>query len=285
VFGHEFHGEIVEVGRDVKSVHVGDLVSVESHVPCGKCHQCTHDMMHICDALQIIGVHRAGCFAQYVSVPAICAWKNSAGMPAEVASLMEPMGNSVHVVTEAQVEGKSVGVFGCAPAALCAAGCAHAKGAASIAAVDINRHRLELAKAMGADELVDGADPDLVGRLVKWSGGYGLDVALEMSGSQKAVVNALRSLKKGGTFVAFGIPSRPIELDLANDVILKGRRIVGIVGRRMFADWVEMQRLLDSGKLDPRPVITHKFKLAEFEKAIATIGQDGVKCGKVVLFP
>ncbi|MBI2930256.1 MAG: L-threonine 3-dehydrogenase [Planctomycetes bacterium] len=285
VFGHEFHGEVVEVGREVATLHPGDRVSVESHVPCGRCHQCTHGMMHICDELKIIGVHRAGCFAQYVAVPALCAWKVSPGMPPEVASLMEPMGNSVHVVSEAQVSGKTVAVFGCGPAGLFATGCARAKGAAALYAVDINRHRLELAKAMGADEVINGADPDLIGRLVKLSGGYGVDVALEMSGSQKAIVNALRSLKKGGTFVAFGIPSRPIELDLANDVILNGRRMLGVVGRRMFEDWVEMQRLLDGGKLDPRPIITHRFKLAEFEQAIATIRQDGVKCGKVVLFP
>jgi len=285
VFGHEFHGEVVEVGSDVKALKAGDLVSVESHVPCGRCYQCTHDMMHICDELKIIGVHRAGCFAQYVAVPAICAWKNSPGTPPEVASLMEPMGNSVHVVSEANVAGKTVAVFGCGPAGLFATGVARAKGAAAIHAIDINRNRLELAKAMGADELLNGADPDLVSKLTKLSGGYGLDVALEMSGSQKAIVNALRSLKKGGTMVAFGLPSRPGELDLANDVIMTGRRILGIVGRRMFADWVEMQKLLDGGKFDPRPAITHTFKLAEFDRAVATIGQENVKCGKVVLLP
>lgn len=285
VFGHEFHGEVVEVGRDVTKLGKGDLVSVESHVPCGRCYQCTHDMMHICDELKIIGVHRPGSFAQYVSVPAICAWKNSPGMPAEVASLMEPMGNSVHVVSEAHVEGRTVAVFGCGPAGLFATGVARAKGAAAIYAIDINRNRRELAKAMGADELLDGADPELVPKLIKMSGGYGLDVSLEMSGSQKAVANALRALKKGGTFVAFGLPARPIELDLANDVILTGRRVIGIVGRRMFADWVEMQKLLDSGKLDPRPAITHTFKLAEFDRAVAMIGRDDVKCGKVVLLP
>jgi threonine 3-dehydrogenase len=280
VFGHEFHGEVIETGRDVRNVRAGDLVSVESHVPCQRCYQCTHGLMHICDELKIIGVHRPGCFAQFVAVPALCAWTNS-----EVASLMEPMGNSVHLVSEANVTGKSVAIFGCGPAGLFAAGFARAKGAATIYAVDINKHRLELARAVGVDETLDGADPDVAGRLVRASGGSGLDVALEMSGSAKAIANALRSLKKGGAFFAFGLPARAVEIDLANEVIMKGRRIVGIVGRRMFEDWEQMQKLLDEGKFDPRPIITHRFRLAEFEQAIATIGQDGVKCGKVVLFP
>ncbi len=285
VFGHEFHGEIVEAGRDVRRLKVGDLVSVESHVPCRTCYQCTHDQMHICANLQIIGVHRAGCFAQYVSVPEICAWKNSPGLPAEIATLMEPLGNSVHVVSEGRVAGRTVGVLGCGPAGLMAIATSRAMGAAAIIASDVNKHRLELAKAVGAHELLDGADPDIVSKFVKLSGGVGLDVVLEMSGNQRAIVNGLRALKAGGTLVAFGIPSKPIEMDLANDVILKGRNILGILGRRMFKDWETMQELLDSGKLDLRPIVTHRFKLSEFEQAISTFANDGIKCGKVVLLP
>jgi threonine 3-dehydrogenase len=160
-----------------------------------------------------------------------------------------------------------------------------AMGAASILGIDVNQHRLELAKAVGAGDVLDGADPDVIARVVKWSGGSGADVALEMSGNQRAIVNALRSLKAGGTLVAFGIPARPIELDLANDVILKGRNVIGILGRRMWKDWETMQRLLESGKLDLRPIVTHRFKLADFEQAMATFSNDAIKCGKVVLVP
>lgn len=285
VFGHEFHGEIVEVGARARGLRVGDRVSVESHVPCGRCHQCTHDLMHICDDLKIFGIHRPGSFAEYVSVPALCAWKTPPSLPPEVATLMEPMGNSVHAVSEARVRGKTVAVFGCGPTGLFAIGCAKADGAALVIAVDVNRHRLELAGAMGADERIDGADPELVGRIAKLSGGFGVDVSMEMSGSPKAIANGLHVLKKGGTFVAFGIPSKPIDLDIAGDVIMKGRRILGIVGRHMFRTWEEMQRLLDGGRLDPRPLITHRFALADFNKAIATITADGARVGKVILTP
>ena len=285
VFGHEFTGEVVEVGRDVKGFKAGECVSVESHIDCGACYQCTHGMKHICDKLKILGVDRAGCFAQYVSIPARVCWKNSPGMPAEVATLMEPMGNAVHVVNASKVTGKSVAVFGCGPAGLFAIATAKAYDAAAIYAVDVNPHRLELAKTVGANEMLDGADPELVPKIVKLSGGFGADNTLEMSGNQKAIVNGLRCLKKGGTFAAFGLPSRPIELDLANDVIFKGRTILGIVGRLMFETWEQMQGLLDSGRLDPRPIITHRFKLAEFDQAITTFKSDHTKVGKVVLFP
>jgi threonine 3-dehydrogenase len=283
--GHEFAGEIAEVGTRVTKLKVGDRVSVESHVPCGSCYQCTHGRRHICDNLQIIGVHRNGSFAQFVAVPALCAWKNSPGVPPEVASLMEPMGNAVHAVSAAEVKGKTVAVFGCGPAGLFAINCARAHDAAAIYAIDPNRHRLELARTMGAFEAIDGADPDVGALLAKRGGGFGVDVAFEMSGNVAAIVNAFKSLKKGATFVAFGIPSRPVELDWGNEVILKGRKVLGIVGRLMFETWEEMQRLLDAGRLDPRPAITHRHKLSEFREAFATIQERDSRAGKVVLFP
>ncbi len=285
VFGHEFTGEVVEVGGSVKGFKTGECVSVESHIDCGECYQCKNGMKHICDKLKILGVDRPGCFAQFVSIPARVCWKNSPGMPAEIATLMEPMGNAVHVVNAANVTGKSVAVFGCGPAGLFAIATAKAYNAAAIYAVETNPLRLELAKTVGANELLNGADPDLIARLVKLSGGYGVDRTLEMSGNNKAITNGLRCLKKGGTLAAFGLPSRPIELDLANDVIFKGRTILGIVGRLMFETWKQMQELLDSGRLDPRPIITHTFKLAEFDRAMTTFKSDTVKVGKVVLFP
>jgi len=285
VVGHELAGEVVDVGSNVRRLKAGDRVAVESHVACGTCHQCTHGMKHICDNLQIIGVHRNGSFAEFISVPAECAWKSSPGLPPEVATLMEPMGNAVHAVSAAGVKGKSVAVFGCGPAGLFAINCAKANDAATVYAVDVNRHRLALAKTMGASETFDGADPDIAATLAKRAGGHGLDVAFEMSGNVTAIVNAFKSLKKGATFVAFGIPSRPVELDWGNEVILKGRKVLGIVGRLMFETWEEMQRLLDSGRLDPRPVITHRHKLTEFETAFATIQERDSRAGKIVLFP
>jgi len=276
---------VVEVGRNVRRFKTGDRVSVESHVPCGTCYQCTHGMMHICDNLKIFGVHRDGSYASYVSVPQVCAWKQTNPLPIEIGTMMEPMGNAVHAASAAKVRGKTVAVFGCGPTGLFAVNCCKAMGAEKIYAIDVNRHRMALATAMGAHEVLDGADPDLPATLVRKSGGFGLDVAFEMSGHTGAIANAFKSLKKGGTFVAFGIPPRPVEIDWANEVILKGRTVLGIVGRLMFETWEEMQTLLDQGKLDPRPVVTHKFKLEEYESAFREIAAKDSKCGKVVLLP
>src|SRR5688572_5857269 len=285
VVGHEFAGEIVETGARVERLKKGDRVAVESHVPCDDCPQCKNGRRHICDNLKIIGVHRDGSFAHYISVPEVCAWKHSSGLAPEIATLMEPMGNAVHAVSEAGVKGQTVAVFGCGPAGLFAINCAKALDAATIFAVDVNANRLALAKKMGASETFDGSDPDLAATLAKRGGGHGLDVSFEMSGHPTAVTNAFKALKKGGTFVAFGIPPKPIELDWGNEVILKGRKVLGIVGRLMFETWEQMQRLLDEGRLDPRPAITHRHKLEDFQKAFDTLQEKESRAAKIVLTP
>ncbi len=285
VFGHEIAGEVVEAGSKVEGLEAGDLVSVESHIPCGKCYQCRHDLRHICDNLKIVGVHRPGGFADFISIPAVCAWKNPADMKPEIAALLEPLGNAVYAASEAKVAGQVVAIFGCGPAGLFTVGAAKALGAVKVIAIDVNPKHLQMAKPMGADELLDGADPALEEKLASECHGSGLDIAIDMSGNHKAIVKAIRSLRKGGTFVAFGIPPGPIELNLANDVILPGRRILGIVGRHMFQTWELMQRLMESGKLDPSPIITHRYPLAEFEEAITTRGSTDAVVGKVIMTP
>ena len=279
VLGHEVAGEVVEVGRDVASFKVGDCVSVESHLPCGECAQCRDDRMHICDRLQILGVHRQGTFAEYLSVPALCAWKNAPGTPAEVASILEPLGNAVHAASEADVLNKNVAVFGCGPTGLFTVLAAKAMGAASVFAVDVNRDRLAMARTLGADEVFDGALPDLP-RLLS-----GADAAFEMSGNGGAITTALRSLRKGGTLIAFGLPKGPVQVDWSNDLILPGRRILGVVGRHMFRTWGTMQRLLNEGKLDPRPVITHRYRLSEFDEAFGALTSGTAGVGKAVMIP
>lgn len=285
VLGHEVAGEVVEVGRNVAGFKSGDAVSVESHLPCGACPQCRGDRMHICDRLQILGVHRQGTFAEYLSVPAICAWKNAPGTPAEVASILEPLGNAVHAASEADVRDKKVVVFGCGPTGLFAVMSARAMGAASVFAVDVNRERLAMAKSLGADELFDGSLPDLAALIAKQAGGAGADVAFDMSGSPAAITAALRSLRKGGTLIAFGLPKQAVPVDWSNDLILPGRRILGVVGRHMFRTWETMQRLLDEGKLDPRPVITHRYRLSEFGEAFGALTSGNAGVGKAVLIP
>jgi len=285
VFGHEFCGEVVEMGEAAEGLKVGDRVAVESHIPCGSCIQCRAGRRHICDRLQIIGIDRQGCFAEYITMPALCAWKIPSTLAPEIGSIMEPMGNAVHAVHAAGVEGRRIAVFGCGPTGLFTVAVARACGAERIAAVDVNPSRAELARSLGADEVLDGSGEGVAERVARACGEGGADVVFEMSGNPSAIRNGLRAARKGGTFVAFGIASRPVELDLSNEVIMKSRTILGVLGRRMFETWEQMQRLLDSGRLDPRPVITHRFALGDFVKAVETVRNPRERCGKVVLFP
>lgn len=280
--GHEFAGEVVDRGEGVASLAVGDRISVESHIPCDRCVNCRSDKRHICTELRIFGIHLNGSFAEYVAVPEVCAWKRSAGLPAEVRSIMEPMGNAVHAVDEARVAGANVAVFGCGPAGLFAVAVARAMKAARVVALDINPDRLKLAATMGATETLDARTDGLVDVLREMTGGAGFDATLEMSGAAAAFTGGLRALRPGGRLIAFGLPRKDVTFDLANDVIMKQRSVIGIVGRHMWRTWETMQALLDGG-LDPTPAITHTFRLSEFEAAIETI-KSGAG-GKVVLRP
>lgn len=281
--GHEFCGEVVEAGRDVRRLKAGDFVSVESHIPCGQCPQCLRDLMHICDRVKIFGIDRDGSYAEFVSVPEICGWKHGRPMEPELASIMEPLGNAVHVADTAPTKGADLAIFGCGPQGLFAIAVARAEGAKRIFAVEPNPNRRELALRMKPDEILGDGDP--VAALKDRTGGSGVDVVFEMSGAPAAFKAGLRCLRPGGTLIAFGIPGRPIEIDLDSDIIMKGRRVIGVVGRHMFRTWEKMQALLDSGRLDPRPVITHRLKLSEVEKGFAAIRSKTEVCGKVVMFP
>ncbi len=284
--GHEFCGEIVEVGAQVSGLKAGDYVSAESHVYCGYCYQCRTELRHICGNLKILGVDINGGFAEFVAVPARCAWKNDPSLPIEVGSILEPLGNAVFATLCEDVTGKSVAVFGCGPQGLFAIAVAKAAGASLVLGIETVEYRRDMAFKMGADAVFDPAEPDVVQKLVnRTREGNGVDVVLEMSGHPVAIKNGFQCLRKGGRFTAFGIPSDPITMDLANDVIFKGARIVGINGRQIFQTWYQMAGLLASGALDVKPVITHKFPLAEFAAGFDAMRSRDKKCGKVVLLP
>ncbi|MBI5368395.1 MAG: L-threonine 3-dehydrogenase [Planctomycetes bacterium] len=283
--GHECCGEVVEVGASVQGFKQGDYISAESHIPCGHCFQCRTGLQHICSNLSILGVDVNGCFADYVSIPAACAWQNDPSLPVEIGSILEPMGNAVYATLIEDVAGRSVAVFGCGPTGLFSCGVARAAGASLVIGIDLNPGRMELARKMGADHVIAGNDPELLDKIARLTGGLGIDVVLEMSGAPAAVKTGFRILTKGGRYTAFGLPSGPIELDFANDIIFKGARVLGINGREMFTTWYKMMGLLKSGRLKPDPVVTHKFRLEEFDKAFAAMQSNEVPCGKVVLLP
>jgi threonine 3-dehydrogenase len=285
IFGHECAGEVVQVGNLVKRIKVGDSISAETHIPCGHCFQCLTGQQHICQNLKILGVDTNGCFAEYVAIPEVCAWKNDQNLPADIAAVQEPFGNATYTVMESQVSAKIIAIMGDGPTACFAAGIARAVGAAKIFAVGEFPYRVNLLKKMGADVALSILTHDTVKEIMDATSGEGVDVVLEMTGAQKAIEDGFRILKKGGTFTAFGIPSSKIEFDLSNNVVFKGAKIIGINGRLMFRTWFELSNLLKHKKVDISPVITHKMPLKDFDKGMEAVISKRKEVGKVVFFP
>jgi threonine 3-dehydrogenase len=286
IFGHEFAGEVVEVGKIVRGIKVGDFVSAETHIPCKTCYQCRTGQEHICHNLKILGVDVNGCFAQFVTIPESCCWKNDPSLDPAFASIQEPFGNAAYTVLESDVAGRQIAVIGDGPIAAFAVGIARAVGAAPIYSVGKHQIRIDTLKKMGADvtySIKETSYDDMLVDMLDRTGGNGLDVVLDMVGSQEAVDLGLKLVKKGGTYTAFGIPGGKIEFDLANGIIFKGANVIGINGRKMFDTWFRAANLLNTGRVDPSPVITHRFMLGDFIKAMETVLSPTREANKVVL--
>ncbi len=283
--GHELAGTVVEVGRDVRHVAVGEYVSAESHITCGMCFFCRTGQAHMCERTEILGVDRDGAFARYVAVPEAVIWKNDrAKLPPEIAALQEPFGNAVFAASEQDLSGASVAVLGCGPVGLFTVAIARASGAAIVLASDLRPFRLELARRMGAHAVLDAsARPDAVPWFLEQNEGYGLDVVFEMSGSPAAIQDAFRIARNGGRVILFGIPSRPVEIDVAESLIFKNLEVRALSGRRVFATWYKARWLLESGVVDLRPLVTHEYGLEDFPLAFDQL-QTG-EAGKIVLYP
>ena len=285
IFGHEFAGEVVKIGSQVEHITVGDHVSAETHIPCGGCYQCRTGQMHICQNLEIVGVDRDGCFAEYIALPEICCIKNNKDLPWEVAAVQEPLGNATYCVSESEVAGKSVAIFGDGPIGIFATGIARAYGATSVIVCGMQKFRLDLIRGFRPDHVIDVNRNDPRRVIKDITKGQCVDVVLEMSGSEQAIHDGLAVVKSGGTFAAFGIPSGPIHLDLAEEVIFKGIRILGIIGRKMFETWHEVANLLGSGRLDVTSVLTHEFPLEKIDEAMALLTTKEIQAGKIILKP
>jgi threonine 3-dehydrogenase len=283
IIGHEFAGEVVELGPEVTSCKVGDVVVAESHIGCGTCYQCRTGNAHICERVAILGVDVDGCFADYVKVPASNAWPVPREVPLETASSLEPLGNAVHTVFAADVSGNDVAIFGCGPVGLSAVALVTVSGALSVTAIDINDYRLDLAAKMGASKTINSRNIDSVAEIHKDTGGRGVGVVLEMSGNEVAIREAFRAVRNGGTVILFGIPSRDVQLNIADDFIFKEAHVRGIVGREMYKTWYRLEAILKSGKLNLKPLVTHRMPLNQLEDAMKLVGTGN--CGKVVLTP
>jgi threonine 3-dehydrogenase len=279
--GHEFVGVVESTGPEVTLVRPGDRVTAETHIYCGLCYSCRRGLAHLCNNVQILGVDRQGAFADYVVIPEQNIWKLDPKISDEIAAVHDPLGNAVHTALAGPVAGLRFAVFGCGPIGCFAVGVLKASGAAWVAAVDKNPIRLELAERMGADLLLNVERDAVVPAIRDATGGDGVDGMLEMSGSASAFRDGFEALANGGRVSLLGIPSKPLEIDVAKEVIFRGATIQGINGRWIFETWYRMQALLLSGKLDIRPVITHILGRDEFEKAVEL--QRSGKAGKIVL--
>jgi len=281
VIGHEFAGTVVEAAADVSLVAVGEFVAGEGHIACGACPSCRQGRPHICERLQIIGVDRDGAFADYVVMPATNAWKLAPAISREVAAIMDPLGNAVHAALETSLAAQAVAIIGCGPIGLMAILICRMAGAAFIAATDVHDYRLGLARRLGADLVLDARKEDVPTRIREATGGTGVDVVLEMSGSSHGLSDGLRALRNGGWVSLLGLPSSKVELDLADTVIFKETHLAGIFGRKLWQTWEQATRLLSLG-LDVSPIITHRLPLERFEEAFALL-QSGA-AGKVILY-
>jgi threonine 3-dehydrogenase len=276
--GHEFAGEVAQVGRLVTDVHEGDRVTAEGHIVDGRCLLCRTGNSHVCPYTKIIGVDRDGCFAEYISMPATNVWHLDDNVSFDIGGIHDPMGNAFHTALTADIPGATVLVTGCGPIGIFAVGICKAAGASRVIASDVNEKRLALARQMGAD---DAVHPNEVEAVVKrHTDGLGVDVVLEMSGVPAAVHQAFALARVGGRVQMLGIPSKPIDVNFATEIIFKGLTVYGVVGRRMYDTWLMMTRFLRSGQFDPTPVITHRFPLEAADEAMRAIKSG--EAGKVI---
>ena len=283
--GHEFCGTIVEVGDKVRQARVGDYVSAESHVTCGMCYQCRTGQAHMCPNTEILGVDREGAFAEYIVVPEKVIWQNDRDkLPPEVATLQEPFGNAVFATMNQDLSGQSVAVLGCGPIGLFTIAISKAVGAKCVFASDLHPLRIELARTMGATQVFNAAEEgDIVSRIVEANGGYGVDVVLEMSGAASAITTAFRVVRNGGGVTLFGIPPKPVEIDVAENMIFKNLTVRALNGRRIFDTWYKTRWLLEGGVVDLRPLITHTIAPDEILDAMELLSR-GDAC-KIVVLP
>jgi threonine 3-dehydrogenase len=281
--GHEFVGEIVEVGAGVTEFATGERVSCESHVVCDHCIACRTGNGHVCENTRILGVDVNGGFAEYVAVPAANAWRAPTNIPLEVQGIMEPLGNAVHTAFAGDLSACRIAVTGCGPIGLFAIGVARAAGASQVIASDVAPYRLDLARRMNADAVIDASREDFVERVKEVTGGRMLDGVLEMSGNAAAIRTGLAALRNGGRLSLLGLPRENFDLDWNRLLIFKGITLHGIVGRRMYQTWYQMDNLLRTGRLDVRPAITHVMPMEQIDAAIAALRSG--QAGKVVLVP
>ncbi|WP_442601243.1 L-threonine 3-dehydrogenase [Paenibacillus sp. KN14-4R] len=280
VFGHEFAGIVEEIGSQVKTVKVGDHVSGEGHIVCGNCKACRTGNAHVCPHTKSFGITVPGCFAEYAVLQESNVIQNRKDLTFELACLQDPMGNAIQTVLSGDIVGKSVAVVGTGPIGLMAVAVAKACGAGLVIAVDINPYRLQLADQMGADVIINSREVSMVDTIRDYTNGEGVEVLLEMSGHPTAIRDSFEAAANAGRVSMLGIPTQEVSLDLSRHLIFKGLHVEGITGRRMYDTWYQMKGLIDQKRIDLKPLITHRFKLEQYEEAFALMASG--ECGKII---
>lgn len=279
VVGHEFVGEIVQVGSNVNDFRVGDIVSGEGHVVCGRCRNCMAGRRHLCADTKGIGVNRPGAFAEYLSLPMTNVWQHAPGIDLDVASIFDPFGNAVHTALSFPVLGEDVLITGAGPIGIMAVAIAKHAGARHVVVTDVNDYRLGLAKKLGATVALNVQTGKLRDVLKQLGMKEGFDVGLEMSGNPAAFRDMIENMCHGGKIAMLGIPAGPMAIDW-NKVVFNMLTIKGIYGREMYETWYQMTVMLESG-LNIAPVITHRLPYNEFETGFAAMKTG--QAGKVIL--
>lgn len=275
IIGHEMVGEVISVKTKAETdIKPGDLVSSETHIFCLNCYQCEIENYHICENMKLFGIGRNGSFAEFTTIPIRTTWKNDSRVPVDVMSVQEPLGNAVNAVSKADVKGKKILVMGLGPTGLCAGMVARAYGAREVIGVNRREYRRKLAKKVGFDRALSEID-------LKEYGTF--DAVLEMSGNRMGIQVALDAVRIAGKIIAFGIPKENINIDWGKYLINKELSIESVFGRMIWDTWRKTTDLLVSGGVDLEKIITHRFKLSEFEEAIDVMKSG--KCGKVLLAP
>ncbi len=279
VVGHEFVGEIVEVGPHVKDFFPGETVSGEGHVVCGRCRNCLAGRRHLCKDTQGIGVNRPGAFAEYLALPMTNVWQHPASIDRDIAAIFDPFGNAVHTALSFNVLGEDVLITGAGPIGIMAAAVARHAGARFVVITDVNPYRLDLARKMKVTLAINPRETSLRAAQDQLGMAEGFDVGLEMSGNAEAFAGMIANMSHGGKIAMLGIPEKEMAINW-NTLVFSMLTIKGIYGREMYETWYKMTVMLQSG-LDLRPVITHKFHFSEFQKGFDVMlsGQSG----KVIL--
>ncbi len=277
--GHEYVGEVVEVGQEVRGFNIGDRVSGEGHITCGHCRNCRAGRTHLCRNTIGVGVNREGAFAEYLVLPAFNAFKIPDGISDDLAAIFDPFGNAVHTALSFDLVGEDVLITGAGPIGIMAAAVAKHVGARHVVITDINDYRLELARKMGIEHTVNVAKQSLSDVMAELKMSEGFDVGLEMSGNAAAFDSMLAAMNHGGHVALLGILPAGMGIDWSQ-VIFKGLVIKGIYGREMFETWYKMASLIQSG-LDLTPIITHHYSIDDFQKGFDVMCSG--TSGKVIL--